>query len=827
MGSKDEVISSGERLSFFKLFSEKGFKVEIPIIQRDYAQGRESEHEVRKGFLKALYSYLKEGRPNRDLDFVYGSLFDDEGKQKFVPLDGQQRLTTLFLLHWYLAQISDNAESFREVVVKNNRSQFTYETRASSSEFCDALMASEIDLAALRSKGSGNDSTLSGLICDSGWFYLSWGYDPTIRSMLTMLNAIHERFSDNPEFYHKLVDAENPVITFLFLNFRTFGLTDDLYIKMNARGKPLTDFENFKAKFEQKIKSLGNETPTHELGFSEKLVDDYEYFIHKIDTDWADIFWAYRESSNEEGSFDKELMAFIGLVIANHRLLEDSKSVGVDQLFGPGGKVKNLSFQEYSDSGCFTPGLIEHLIKMMDALYNDGLEAGGLKCYLENSDYYSEEGVFQSVIANTTSYPEKLRFYAFYIYLLKAQDEAGLVEWLRVIYNLTENTIINTAEEYRRALLSIDELSDNCELILEALIDDCEISSFSSAQVLEERIKADLIQKSAEWSSCIIELERHPFFRGQIGFALSFSGVLNFYRENGSCDWTDEEDNEYREAFSKYSDAGSQLFSLIKDSSSSIHYLWERAVLSKGIYFTSLTADRWNILSTRVTKNNIERDHSWKRLLRIAVPPDPNWESRQGFVKAVFDDPRFNQGDIEGSLESICDAAISDEALEDWRRLFIKHAALFEECNQGFIVREANDVYLLSESQRNHYHGELHTLVLNWELTGEEFSPFHLSQYGYVKNLEESPHVDLGHWWYEETVYRMCVRYVSGKYEIIFHTDIPEQYSPEVVGLLESSDMEKTSCYQTDFYSRFCNTRAEVSGCLTELCINLRDLVDE
>lgn len=30
----------GERLSFFKLFAQKNYKLVIPIIQRDYAQGR-------------------------------------------------------------------------------------------------------------------------------------------------------------------------------------------------------------------------------------------------------------------------------------------------------------------------------------------------------------------------------------------------------------------------------------------------------------------------------------------------------------------------------------------------------------------------------------------------------------------------------------------------------------------------------------------------------------------------------------------------------------------------------------------------------------------
>ena len=137
----------GERLSFVQLFSEKGFKVEIPIIQRDYAQGRNSESEVRASFLGALHTYLKEGKPHRDLDFVYGSVVPEGATTKFTPLDGQQRLTTLFLLHWYLAQISGRSEHWREVLFKDGKSLFSYETRASSSEFCDALMANDIGMA--------------------------------------------------------------------------------------------------------------------------------------------------------------------------------------------------------------------------------------------------------------------------------------------------------------------------------------------------------------------------------------------------------------------------------------------------------------------------------------------------------------------------------------------------------------------------------------------------------------------------------------------------------------------------------------------------------
>lgn len=73
-------------------------KISIPIIQRDYAQGRKTADivRVRNRFLDSLHDALDEDPIT--LDFVYGDI-DDKGV--LTPLDGQQRLTTLFLLHWY------------------------------------------------------------------------------------------------------------------------------------------------------------------------------------------------------------------------------------------------------------------------------------------------------------------------------------------------------------------------------------------------------------------------------------------------------------------------------------------------------------------------------------------------------------------------------------------------------------------------------------------------------------------------------------------------------------------------------------------------------
>ena len=87
------------RYSLWQLLSDRG--IEIPVFQRDYAQGRLDKATLRHDFLHQLVVALTGAEDTAgNLDFVYS--FGDENKE-LKPLDGQQRLTTLWLLHWYLA----------------------------------------------------------------------------------------------------------------------------------------------------------------------------------------------------------------------------------------------------------------------------------------------------------------------------------------------------------------------------------------------------------------------------------------------------------------------------------------------------------------------------------------------------------------------------------------------------------------------------------------------------------------------------------------------------------------------------------------------------
>ena len=85
-----------DKMCFVDLI-KKG-KIRIPQIQRDYAQGRKNKEvkEIRNHFVRSLLLVVTGKKAETQLDFVYGS----DRKNAFEPLDGQQRLTTLFILHW-------------------------------------------------------------------------------------------------------------------------------------------------------------------------------------------------------------------------------------------------------------------------------------------------------------------------------------------------------------------------------------------------------------------------------------------------------------------------------------------------------------------------------------------------------------------------------------------------------------------------------------------------------------------------------------------------------------------------------------------------------
>ena len=251
--------------------------IQIPLIQRDYVQGlalSEKTREKRDEFVKKLLDALLPGSKPYTLDFIYGAreAFNDKtqnGNAPFLPLDGQQRLTTLYLLHWILS-IKTNKDGCYDNVLELLK-KFSYKTRITSEKFCRRLLDSRFDM----------DFDLYGQIKDKTW-YVSLETDPTVIAIMEMIKQMESMLAVEPyksnlaEMAASLLKEGEQCITFNILDMERYHLTDGLYVKMNARGKELTPFENWKADFINLISN--NEEIKNKFTFS-------------IEHEWNDLFW--------------------------------------------------------------------------------------------------------------------------------------------------------------------------------------------------------------------------------------------------------------------------------------------------------------------------------------------------------------------------------------------------------------------------------------------------------------------------------------------------------------------------------------------------------
>lgn len=706
----------------------KPVRVAVPMIQRDYAHGRPEVADVRGRFLDALQDALErpasDPRVPLDLDFVYGSR---PATGEFSPLDGQQRLTTLFLLHWYLARRDDELEDFHSwarVPVRDGarlESAFSYDVRSSARDFFDGLVHADIDIDDLLG-GVGTTDALSRTICDRPWFLRSWLYDPTVQSCLVVLDAIHRRFLDSEGLYRRLVDEDHPAITFQFLDLDQLGLTDDLYIKMNARGKPLTEFETFKASFQQAVeeRTAGRSRPLHGSA-GETDVSLSTYVANRFDTSWCDLFWWYRGEADNADLQTMNAIRAVALAVWSGRAESEPEEAFLETLESLRAGALG-TFYDFDRAGCIDEGFIDALIALFDRWASEDGRPGAA---LGDTRYYDEAGMFEAVLEKGhlgtrlgLNYDEWVQFVGWCAWQLAELPDEGLGDWMRVVSNLAVNRIFNRRAEFRNALLGLRiALTESGGAILDYLAGGGDVAGFTRQQVREEQFKAQLFARDSGWRPLIERAEIHGYFRGQVEFLLDFSGVLErWLSDDQTCRWDETEDATFRAALQTNLRRAEGMFRGADGEKSGLRplgdFLWERALLCEGNYLLS------NRLNSSFLEDG-EREVSWKRLLRGDLR-DEDLIAKRGLLRRLFD--RIDADDLEGSLRRRIDAGVDDDPtdraqLSGWRRRLVDTPDLIRYCGQRFVRMLPGDtIYLLLKKQRNGRHKDLFVSHLKYRV---------------------------------------------------------------------------------------------------------------
>lgn len=359
--------------------------------------------------------------------------------------------------------------------------------------FCERLAAA---------RPPADVASLSGWLVDQSWYLYVWEHDPTIRSMLVVLDDIDRIFGndDLDRVWTHLVDREDPAISFYVLPIPEMGAGDDLYITMNSRGKPLTDFENFKAKFEQVI--------DHSPRASR--------IAHRIDGAWSDVLWPFHGGDN---IVDDEFLRYFSFLVevcewrrglpSSGRLVERVEAlVGTD---APDAE-ETLEFLESAfdtwvgeDVPAYFRGILrtpaEDEVEPLPVLFTpeglDGVNLFEMCCRTYGDMRGTRARVFPLGLT--------LLLYAVLVHRLHDTDEFGTR--LRIVRNLVEASDNEIRLDNMQALLEeVDGFLRGGDL--------GQVRTFNQAQVADERRKAAFLAEHPESRSAVQQFEDHRLLRG-------------------------------------------------------------------------------------------------------------------------------------------------------------------------------------------------------------------------------------------------------------------------------------------------------------------------
>lgn len=576
-----------EKYNFITIFQAAGVnRIVIPIIQRDYAQGRSNAaiRRVRESFLNALLGAVT-GKPIT-LDFIYGDL-DDKGT--LIPLDGQQRLTTLFLLHWYAARRENIFE--HELNFLQN---FSYETRPDARDFCAELIK-------FQPKFQG---ALSEEIKDQPWFPLSWKKDPTISAMLTMLDAIDEKFSGVQNIWQAL---ENNAVTFYFMPIENMDLNDEIYITMNSRGKLLTDFEHFKAEFKSRLEKIDSE-------LAEKIV-------RKIDLDWTDLLWKYCDDKNKNLVDDGFLNYF--RFMCDILLYRENKTTQgrerdafslLDEFFTGDVRAKADFMERAFDCWCQidVDKFFADRVSRSWKNENPAHQCGKIVAHFPNPNFFDE-----CVRSKKFSLGQTLMLYAFVVYLMnnltnsEKISDADFRRRIRIVNNLVTNSLgseISESESRQGGNRLPAMIRQIDSIILEGKIIVLG-NNFNDKQLEEEQAKLTWTAENPARAEELFALEDHYLLYGQIGVVgleqpENFSRFISLFE----CDY-DLIDCALLSLFDYYQHK-KQVYQLGAKNPRSWQELFHRSLLNEGFDSTQLALD---------TLLSMEENFTNERLAKIVA----------------------------------------------------------------------------------------------------------------------------------------------------------------------------------------------------------------
>lgn len=227
-------LVTGDVCTLSKLFSKDNVVI-IPDLQRDYCWGtKKNEKDLVRDFVRGI-------KNNSKSELSLGLIYGYEAPIGHIQLcDGQQRITTLFLLLGLINKKSNNAFqnqliSIFELKEDDKDPYLQYSIRESSLYFLSDLVCNFFIAI--------NDLKISE-IKSQPWYFKDYNLDPSIQSMLSALITIEEEIKNTNAL--ELGECIINRLSFIYYDMGTRANGEETFVVINTTGEPLTSTENLK-----------------------------------------------------------------------------------------------------------------------------------------------------------------------------------------------------------------------------------------------------------------------------------------------------------------------------------------------------------------------------------------------------------------------------------------------------------------------------------------------------------------------------------------------------------------------------------------------------
>lgn len=715
---------------FKKLIND--YIIYVPEFQRNYLQGDDSNESIkykRDRLLDDIFNCIESQSKSIDLGFIYGRVEESYKGKLFYPYDGQQRLTTLYFLYlliYFKFNKYDEIDSIKK--------KLSYQTRISTNRFIESFLSWILD-----SKEKDNiyndfwnkdGKDLKGFIMSQDWFMMTkWNYDVSIINMLSIIveisGRIKKNLGDKTEIVNFIDKDENNPFQFDFIYVDDISKSDDLYIKINARGKALSPFENLKSDIDKYWK---DEDKT------------------KLDAEWTEYVWNQLDENdkNKEKSFDNSFYNLLSnifylqyLVGLDQNNINDKILIEIENKYKKGIVDKEWITPELCSTSCpMISSFLDAMIGPFKSIKGEQIESVNRKIF-GLGDYQNNNG------QNKMERADLFEIFVYYYSVsslfkrndMEFTDKRNLLNEIETVTNrIIENQrpYLDSPTNLVKALKSVKVLIDNSikshgvyKFFL-SIDNDTKESiriGLMKEQVEEEILKAKLIGKDSRYVVLFNKGYNELKNKGQLGF------IFYLITNNKSLSKIGIEDVSY-ESFEKTLKQIIFIQNFIIGEFTNYELLL-RAILAKakGSFFWER---RNNLLSFPLLNN--DRDislHAFLNCYSSNNPEDVKYKFNllDGLreVLNLFDP---NKDNIEEVLKRIIenykikdleDSKKEDNKKEDpkpWYKFFVIYDGVFEQCRNGNIYFYSDKyVLLLDKKFRSGQWYEYYTFALSKALS--------------------------------------------------------------------------------------------------------------